>query len=43
MMEKVKLNLEKAEEEALDQWVAAGLFPSRDEAARAAILIQKPK
>jgi len=38
MMEKVKLNLEKAEQEALDHLIEAGLFPSREEAARAAIL-----
>ncbi|MDI6753686.1 MAG: hypothetical protein QME78_04740 [Thermodesulfobacteriota bacterium] len=38
MMEKVKLNLEKAEREALDHLVKAGFFPSRGEAARAAIL-----
>ena len=37
-MEKVKLNLEKAEQEALDHLVEVGFFPSRDEAARAAIL-----
>ena len=37
-MEKAKLNLEKAEQEALDHLVKAGFFPSRDEAARAAIL-----
>lgn len=37
-MEKVKLNLEKAEQEALDHLIEAGLFPSREEAARAAIL-----
>jgi Arc/MetJ-type ribon-helix-helix transcriptional regulator len=38
MMQKVRLNLEKAEQEALDHLVEAGIFPSRDEAARAAIL-----
>lgn len=37
-MEKAKLHLEKAEEKALDNLVEAGLFASRDEAARAAIL-----
>jgi len=37
-MERVKLNLEKAEQEALDRLVEAGFFLSRDEAARAAIL-----
>jgi len=38
MMEKVKLNLGKAEQEALDHLIEVGLFPSREEAARAAIL-----
>ena len=37
-MERVKLNLEKAEQEALDHLVETGFFLSRDEAARAAIL-----
>lgn len=37
-MEKGKLHLEKAEEKVLDYLVEAGLFASRDEAARAAIL-----
>jgi Arc/MetJ-type ribon-helix-helix transcriptional regulator len=37
-MEKGKLHLEKAEEKILDYLVEAGLFASRDEAARAAIL-----
>lgn len=37
-MEKAKLYLEKAEEKALDNLVEVGLFVSRDEAARAAIL-----
>jgi len=37
-MQKVRFNLEKAEQEALDHLVEAGIFPSRDEAARAAIL-----
>lgn len=35
---KLKLRFEKAEEEALDHLVKMGLFASRDEAARAAIL-----
>ena len=37
-MDKLKLHLEKAEEEALDHLVKVGLFTNRDEAARAAIL-----
>ena len=37
-MQKTKLHLEKAEEKALDNLVKLGLFASRDEAARAAIL-----
>ncbi len=37
-MDKVKLHLAKAEEKILDYLVEAGLFASRDEAARAAIL-----
>ncbi len=37
-MDKQKLHLEKAEEEALDHLVKMGLFTNRDEAARAAIL-----
>lgn len=37
-MEKVKLHLEKAEERALNNLVKAGLFASRDEAARTAIV-----
>ena len=37
-MEKVKLSLEKVEQDALDHLVEAGLFPTREEAARAAIL-----
>lgn len=32
------IKLEKAEEEALEKMVRAGLFPSKDEAARAAII-----
>ena len=36
-MDKLKLHLEKAEEEALDHLVKVGLFTNRDEAARAAI------
>lgn len=32
------IKLEKAEEEALEKMVKAGLFPSKDEAARAAIV-----
>ncbi len=38
MMQKIKHNLEKVEQEALDHLVKAGIFLSRDEAARAAIL-----
>jgi len=37
-MEKVELHLAKAEEKVLDYLVEVGLFASRDEAARAAIL-----
>lgn len=37
-MEKEKMHLEKAEERVLDSLVEVGLFASRDEAARAAIL-----
>jgi Arc/MetJ-type ribon-helix-helix transcriptional regulator len=37
-MERLKLHLEKAEEEALNHLVKVGLFTNRDEAARAAIL-----
>ncbi len=37
-MQKTKLHLGKAEEEALDNMVEVGLFISRDEDARAAIL-----
>ena len=36
-MQKIKHNLGKVEQEALDHLVEAGIFPSRDEAARAAI------
>jgi len=32
------IKLEKAEEEALEKMVKVGLFPSKDEAARAAIV-----
>ena len=32
-MDKLKLHLEKAEEEALDHLVKVGLFTNRDEAA----------
>ncbi len=37
-MAQMQLQLERAEEEALERLVKAGLFASRDEAARAAIL-----
>ena len=37
-MQKTRLHLGKTEEEALDNMVEVGLFTSRDEAARAAIL-----
>lgn len=32
------IKLERAEEDALDRMVSVGLFPSKDEAARAAII-----
>lgn len=38
MRPKLKLHFEKAEEEALEHLVKMGLFPNRDEAARAAII-----
>lgn len=37
-MQKPKLDLQKAEEKALDHLVKLGFFANRDEAARAAIL-----
>ncbi len=37
-MSQTKFSLEKAEEQALERLVKAGLFATRDEAARAAIL-----
>jgi Arc/MetJ-type ribon-helix-helix transcriptional regulator len=38
MKAETAIKLEKAEEEALEKMVRAGLFPSKDEAARAAII-----
>jgi Arc/MetJ-type ribon-helix-helix transcriptional regulator len=38
MKAETAIKLEKAEEEALEKMVRVGLFPSKDEAARAAII-----
>lgn len=37
-MKATAIKLEKAEEDALERMVRVGLFPSKDEAARAAII-----
>ena len=37
-MRSTAIKLERAEEDALERMVRAGLFPSKDEAARAAII-----
>ena len=37
-MRATAIKLERAEEDALERMVKAGLFPSKDEAARAAII-----
>lgn len=37
-MKATAIKLERAEEDALDRMVSVGLFPSKDEAARAAII-----
>jgi Arc/MetJ-type ribon-helix-helix transcriptional regulator len=38
VMKATAIKLERAEEDALERMVKVGLFPSRDEAARAAII-----